>query len=62
MIRLLYALAIMLMSIPWFVFIEWVRHRPSNLDRGTQHLVIIQLFGCIVIMVGSAFVLLLMPH
>lgn len=38
-------------ALAWPLFMEWLRHRPYNLPRQTQHLVMIGTIGFIVFLV-----------
>jgi hypothetical protein len=50
----------------WWLFTEWLRHRPHNLRRGTQDLVWLGMPGCWVFVAGvvtivAGLVRLLLP-
>jgi hypothetical protein len=36
----------------WWAFTEWLRGRPHNLERGTQHLVMLGMGGCFSFVAG----------
>ncbi|HEU4751654.1 MAG TPA: hypothetical protein VFU47_01020 [Armatimonadota bacterium] len=45
--------AFLIANLPWLVFIDWLRHRPQNLARGTQHLVLLGQAGMLLLLAAA---------
>jgi hypothetical protein len=49
------AIMFLVLAVVWPLFFEWLRHRPYNLPRSTQHLVFAGLLGASLFLSAAAF-------
>jgi hypothetical protein len=51
--------ALVAVGVAWQMYFHWLRHRPHNLERGTQHLALTGSCGCVLAStVGMALIVI----